>query len=138
MNLKPFFFTVVPPVAIGVVLWKLANGPLTAVRMVGLIFTVGGLSMLTIARIQLGNSFSIAPQAKQLVTRGLYSRIRNPIYLFSALTIAGLFIYMERLFLLVFLAALIPLQYLRARQESRVLEERFGDEYRRYKAATWF
>jgi len=30
------------------------------------------------------------------------------------------------------------MQAVRAKKESAVLEEAFGDEYRRYKAQTWF
>jgi protein-S-isoprenylcysteine O-methyltransferase Ste14 len=30
------------------------------------------------------------------------------------------------------------LQITRARAEARVLEAHFGDEYRRYRASTWF
>jgi len=33
---------------------------------------------------------------------------------------------------------LIPLQLIRARIESHVLEEKFGDTYRQYKSQTWF
>ena len=33
---------------------------------------------------------------------------------------------------------LIPLQLWRARKESAVLEAAFGDEYRAYRAGTWF
>jgi protein-S-isoprenylcysteine O-methyltransferase Ste14 len=32
----------------------------------------------------------------------------------------------------------IPLQIWRARKESAVLEASFGEEYRRYRAGTWF
>jgi protein-S-isoprenylcysteine O-methyltransferase Ste14 len=33
---------------------------------------------------------------------------------------------------------LIPMQIVRARKEARVLEEKFGEEYRAYRARTWF
>jgi len=33
---------------------------------------------------------------------------------------------------------LIPIQIWRAGKESKVLEEKFGDEYRKYRAQTWF
>jgi protein-S-isoprenylcysteine O-methyltransferase Ste14 len=36
------------------------------------------------------------------------------------------------------LVPVLILQIIRARAESRVLEEHFGDEYRRYRASTWF
>jgi protein-S-isoprenylcysteine O-methyltransferase Ste14 len=36
------------------------------------------------------------------------------------------------------LLLLIPLQVWRARNEARVLEEKFGEEYREYRRRTWF
>jgi len=48
-------------------------------RLSGLVLLVVGLFFLAIAHIQLGNSFSIGPEARRLVTQGLYSKIRNPI-----------------------------------------------------------
>jgi len=41
----------------------------------------------------------------------------------------------------IFLLVLLPLpamQVWRARAEAKVLEARFGEEYRRYRAGTWF
>lgn len=90
------------------------------------------------ARIQLGNSFSVTPQARQLVTHGIYSRVRNPIYVFSALAIAGLFLFLGNLYFLLLLVVILRLQFFRARAEARVPEEHFGEQYRRYRAPTWF
>jgi protein-S-isoprenylcysteine O-methyltransferase Ste14 len=91
-----------------------------------------------LSRYQLGKSFSVSPQAKALVTHGIYSRIRNPIYIFSALMAVGIFLIFHRpkLFFLFFI--LLPVQLLRARQESRVLDSRFGEQYRAYRRKTWF
>jgi protein-S-isoprenylcysteine O-methyltransferase Ste14 len=69
---------------------------------------------------------------------GLYSSIRNPIYVFGGLLIAGVIIVTGRPILLLVLVALIPVQIIRARQESQVLEEKFGAEYAGYKRRTWF
>ena len=91
-----------------------------------------------IGRIQLGGSFSVRPKAHALVTHGLYSRIRNPIYVFGGLAIAGAFLYIDQPRYLWLFVVLIPLQIYRARQEGKVLEARFGDEYRQYKWRTWF
>jgi|SRR5580704_15993235 protein-S-isoprenylcysteine O-methyltransferase Ste14 len=110
----------------------------TASRVAGLVILIAGLALLTLARIQLGNSFSIKPQATQLVTHGLYAHIRNPVYVFSALALAGFVLYLNKPYLFLLFLILIPMQVLRARAEGRVLEARFGEQYRQYKAATWF
>jgi protein-S-isoprenylcysteine O-methyltransferase Ste14 len=45
---------------------------------------------------------------------------------------------LERPLLLLLLVPVLILQISRARAEARVLEAHFGDQYRQYKAATWF
>jgi protein-S-isoprenylcysteine O-methyltransferase Ste14 len=110
----------------------------TAMRITGIAIAAPALLLLMLARVQLGRAFSIQAKATTLVTSGLYSRIRNPIYVFGALFAAGLMIWSGKLWLLLFFAVLIPLQIFRSRKESEVLEARFGDEYRAYKRKTWF
>ena len=129
---------VIPLVAMAWLGLAMAPKPWTARCIVGLSVMICATAALTIARLQLGNSFTIRPQANVLVTHGIYSRIRNPIYIFSAIAIAGLLLYLNWLRLYWAFLILIPMQVFRARMESRVLEERFGEEYRRYKARTWF
>lgn len=80
----------------------------------------------------------VSPRATTLVTHGLYSRIRNPIYVFGLLLIAGLILYLDHPRLLLILLPVIPLQIIRARRESQVLQAHFGDAYRQYKSNTWF
>jgi protein-S-isoprenylcysteine O-methyltransferase Ste14 len=108
------------------------------VKVAGAIVAVIGLALLLTARLQLGRSFSVAAQAKKVVTTGLYSRIRNPIYVFSAMFLGGVAIVIGHPMLLLLLCVLVPLQIVRARKESQVLEAAFGEEYVRYKAGTWF
>ena len=110
----------------------------TRMRVAGLAIGLPALGTLIWARIELGGSFAVQPKATALVTRGIYSKIRNPIYVFSALVITGVFLYIERPLALCVLAAIIPLQIYRAGQEAKVLEEKFGEEYRQYRARTWF
>ncbi len=90
------------------------------------------------ARIQLGRSFAIRAKAKELVTDGIYSRIRNPIYFFSTFFIVGLILFSGQPYWLLVLLALIPVQIWRARKEAKVLEEKFGEAYREYRKKTWF
>jgi protein-S-isoprenylcysteine O-methyltransferase Ste14 len=52
--------------------------------------------------------------------------------------IAGIILCVNRPQLLWIFAIVIPLQVVRARAESKVLEEHFGDAYRQYRAGTWF
>jgi protein-S-isoprenylcysteine O-methyltransferase Ste14 len=112
--------------------------PWTVTRVVGVVIGLPSAALLILARLQLGGSFSVRPKAQTLVTRGLYSRIRNPIYVFGSLAIAGGFLYLNRPVYLALFVVLIPLQIYRARQEGKVLEARFGDEYRQYRSHTWF
>jgi protein-S-isoprenylcysteine O-methyltransferase Ste14 len=116
----------------------LGPGPHGVARVVGLLLGLIGLGVVILSRHTLGQSFSVAPKAKELVTRGIYSRIRNPIYIFAEVFLLGLTVILWRPELLILLAILIPAQVIRARKEAAVLEERFGDSYRAYRKQTWF
>src|SRR4029079_10386705 len=121
-------FTVIPPVVITAALGVLRPAQWDAMHVIGLILTIVGIGLLTIARVQLGNSFSITPQARALVTTGLYSKVRNPVYVSAAVVIAGFVMYVGMPMLLLLFLVLIPMQVLRARAEGRKLEETFGEE----------
>jgi protein-S-isoprenylcysteine O-methyltransferase Ste14 len=112
--------------------------PWTPMRVAGVLIGLPSLALLVLARIELGSSFSVTPKMQRLVTHGLYSRIRNPIYLFGCLVVVGVLLYISRPRALWILAALIPLQIYRSRREEKVLEAKFGAEYQQYKSRTWF
>lgn len=114
------------------------GAPWTASRIAGLAIAVPSFVLFAIARIQLGRAFSVQAKASALVTIGIYSRIRNPIYLFGSLTIAGIVLWANRPWLLLFFVVLVPLQVYRIRKEERVLAEKFGASYMEYKRRTWF
>jgi protein-S-isoprenylcysteine O-methyltransferase Ste14 len=94
--------------------------------------------LFVVARLQLGRSFSVRAKARELVTTGLYSRIRNPIYLFGGLIVVGVSLFVSVWGPLVVILVLAPLQIYRARKEEQVLARAFGEEYERYKKKTWF
>lgn len=107
-------------------------------HVIGMSIAAIGFALWLTARLQLGKSFSVRPEARALVTTGLYSKFRNPIYLFGGVAYAGLFIVWGEVIPLVFFLLIYPFyQFLRARKEAALLEKAFGDEYRRYKARTW-
>jgi protein-S-isoprenylcysteine O-methyltransferase Ste14 len=112
--------------------------PWTPARILGLAIAIPSFLLLVLARIQLGGAFSVQARASTLVSTGLYARIRNPIYVFSALMIVGIIIWASRPWWFLCLAILIPVQIVRSRKESRVLEEKFGEAYLGYKKKTWF
>ena len=128
--------------ALSVVVWlilaALWPGAWNTQRLVGIALLVVGTAFVLVARMQLGTSFSILPRAKKLVTRGLYGKIRNPIYVFGTIAVAGMLLILQITGLWILLIVLIAVQIFRAGREARALELRFGEEYRAYRKQTWF
>ena len=115
-----------------------ANGVWRPRFVIGLALVVPSFFLWALARHQLGDAFTPRAEARRLVTHGLYARIRHPIYFFAECMSIGIIIFLGLpLLLLVWVPAVIW-QISRARRESRVLEARFGEEYRRYRRQTWF
>ena len=135
---KHILLTLVVGGAVGGLLWQRPPAEWNAVPILGMTLIVAGFVLWTIARFQLGASFAVKAEARQLVTRGLYSKIRNPIYAFGSWVIAGAILVLGKPIWLLIFVILIPLQIWRAKKESAVLEAAFGEEYRKYKAGTWF
>jgi len=141
MERRPLYiFTTVQIAAVVAVLWVVFSmpGPWDLPRSVGVALILAGIGGIAIARYQLGKSFAIKPEAHQLVTHGVYSKIRNPIYVFGVVTLAGLVLVLHRPILWLGLLAIIVVQTLRAHREAQVLEAAFGDAYREYRRKTWF
>jgi protein-S-isoprenylcysteine O-methyltransferase Ste14 len=133
-------FAVAQIVAVAALLWIVFSRPepWDLQRYAGTALVVVGVAGIAAVRYQLGKSFSLKPEARALITGGIYSRIRNPIYVFGAIMIAGIVLVLHHPLLWLLLAAIILLQVLRARREAQVLEAAFGDAYREYRRKTWF
>jgi len=135
---KHILLTLVVGGTIGSLLWQHPPVAWTALPVTGLCLLIVGFILWTVARFQLGASFTVKAEARKLVTRGLYSKIRNPIYVFGSMVMAGWILVLGKpMWLLIFLLV-IPLQIWRTGKESAVLEAAFGEEYRKYRAGTWF
>jgi protein-S-isoprenylcysteine O-methyltransferase Ste14 len=116
----------------------LKEQPWTALRITGAILAVVGYVLVITARVQLGSSFSVRPEAKGLVQHGLYSRIRNPMYVFLDVMVIGLILALHVHWFFAILAAFAIFQARQARREARVLQEKFGQAYIDYRKQTWF
>ncbi len=112
--------------------------PWTAPHIAGFVIVIPAFVLFALARIQLGRAFSIQAKATTLVTTGIYSRIRNPIYVFGSLMAVGIIIWVNDPRLLLIFAVIIPMQIYRSRKEEQVLEKKFGAAYLEYKRKTWF
>lgn len=137
---KLYILTTAQLMAAVILVWVLATvkTPWNAQRYLGTVLAITGVACIVIARRHLGKSFAIKPEAHALVTTGIYSKIRNPIYVFGAVTVAGLFLVLQRPKLWILLFVLVIAQTIRARKEAQVLEAAFGEEYREYRRKTWF
>jgi protein-S-isoprenylcysteine O-methyltransferase Ste14 len=135
-----YLFAAVQVVVVCALLWFVITMPCAwdLQRSIGLFLLLAGLCGIAVARMQLGKSFAIRAEAHQLVTHGIYSKIRNPIYVFGTVLFAGFVLIIHRPVLWLLVLSIVILQTVRARREARVLEAAFGDAYREYRRKTWF
>jgi protein-S-isoprenylcysteine O-methyltransferase Ste14 len=122
----------------GLLALALRFGAHTTVWYAGLLLAWACFPFWLVARRQLGDAFTLKPEARQLVTRGLYARLRHPIYLFGSGAYFGALLALQVWPIVAGWLALLPLEVLRARRESRLLAATFGDAYAEYRRKTWF
>ena len=84
---------------------------------------------------QLGRSFSVMAEARQLVTSGVYRFVRHPLYLAEELAVIGIFMQFFSPWTVLLLAAQIGFQLRRMHNEEAVLAGTFS-EYPAYRAKT--
>ena len=115
--------------------WRAPND---AGRWIGVGIAVPSFALWLLARWQLGRSFTLAAEARALVTHGLYARVRHPVYIFSTLVLVGTALCLRSFLFGLYVVAVIVLQIVRIRREDAVLLAEFGDRYHAYRRATWF
>jgi len=116
----------------------LGTRPRTIPWWVGVGLAVVSFPFWVVARLQLGGAFSLGARAEQLVTHGLYARVRHPIYLFGCLAYFGSLLALQNRLILALWLTLTPIELLRIQREERALQLRFGPKYTEYKRSTWF
>jgi protein-S-isoprenylcysteine O-methyltransferase Ste14 len=114
--------------------WK---RPHTLTLFVALMIAAASFPLWILARLQLGSAFSFRASARRLVTTGLYSRIRHPVYLFGSIAGLASVLALQVWWLLALALLLEPITIVRAVREERVLKAAFGEEYERYRRRTW-
>jgi protein-S-isoprenylcysteine O-methyltransferase Ste14 len=102
---------------------------------VSLALLLGGHVLCAVTLLQLGRSFSVMPEARKLVTAGLYSTVRHPLYMAEAVATLGVFLQYRTPGAALLVAAQFAVQLWRMREEEKVLEAQFP-EYADYRART--
>jgi protein-S-isoprenylcysteine O-methyltransferase Ste14 len=105
---------------------------------IGIVIGLPSIILVITGRIQIGKSFAVLPKAKALVTNGLYSKIRHPLYLFIDIFFLSLIIISGVSFLPIIWIVLVVIQLIESEREEKLLMQAFGTEYEEYKAKTWF
>jgi protein-S-isoprenylcysteine O-methyltransferase Ste14 len=104
-------------------------------EMVATVLVLAGNALAVLVLVGLGRSFSIMAEARQLVTTGVYRRVRHPLYLAEELAVFGLVLQFLSGWTLLLLAVQVAFQLRRIRNEERVLSETFP-EYAAYRQKT--
>jgi protein-S-isoprenylcysteine O-methyltransferase Ste14 len=106
--------------------------------LVGGALMVVGIPLMIVSRVQLGSAFAIGPKATTLVTRGIYSKVPHPLFVFLDVALLGLVIAIRQRWLVAAWLALVALHAWAATREAKVLMRAFGNSYREYRARTWW
>jgi protein-S-isoprenylcysteine O-methyltransferase Ste14 len=116
----------------------MVGGQQTTLSYAALCLSLACAALWFIARWQLRDAFSVTAQARHLVTQGLYSKIRHPIYVFGTLAFLLVVLALQGWPALIIWAVVILIQVMRLRREEHVLAETLGAEYTAYRNTTWF
>lgn len=109
-------------------------------KIIGGIINVVGLVVWWSAKLTLGENWSAGygkPGIKKLVTHGIYSKIRHPLYWGINITLAGLVLLYPVIWFFVTSLAIIIYFFYRMRIEDDYLLKTLGEEYKNYKNKTW-
>ena len=103
--------------------------------LIGTSLVVLGTAFSIIAVGTLGRSFSIMAEARRLVTRGVYSIVRHPLYLAEEIAVLGIVVKVFSLPAVLLLTLHVAIQIRRMENEETVLKNAFP-EYETYMVQT--
>ncbi len=107
-----------------------------AMRVTGVILISGGLMVFILAFFNFGDSWRVGVDYETpgaLVTRGIFSLTRNPIYVFINAWFIGTFLINGTWIFLVFAVLAIAAQHWQILREEEFLKKRYGAAYERYR-----
>ncbi len=111
--------------------WR-ANPPFGIFQIASTVLILGGFVLLARAWFTLHK----AHQRRELARTGVYARLRHPEYAAFVLIMSGFLLQWPTLITLMMFPLLVFFYVWRARREEQEALERFGEDYRRYQAAT--
>jgi protein-S-isoprenylcysteine O-methyltransferase Ste14 len=106
-----------------------------SLEMISTVLTLIGTAGAIVALSQLGRSFSLMAETRQLVTSGPYRFVRHPLYLAEEVAVFGVFIQFASVWTALLFAANIAVQLRRMHNEELVLTASFP-EYGAYRQNT--
>jgi protein-S-isoprenylcysteine O-methyltransferase Ste14 len=106
---------------------------------VGIVLIIVGIGLIVLARrefAQYRQSMEPGRSISKIVRTGVFSISRNPLYLGIAVTLSGIALVFNALWILVFLIpALILCHFVLITPEERYLTNKFGEDYLAYTAS---
>jgi len=106
-------------------------------RIIGMLITITGVIIWIIARITLGKYFTMSTIPKGLITNGIYSKLRHPMYYGGILIYIGGGLFFRSIVGLIFTVILIlPMLIYFAIEEDKLLRLKFKEKYSNYKLKT--
>lgn len=109
---------------------------ITPFRIIGVALEVTAMAVFVSAIFSFGRSWRVGIDTVEpggLVTGGVFSITRNPIFLFLNLFFLGTFLIYPTLFFAISVIIVLSGNHFQIIQEERFLEEKYGDRYRNYK-----
>lgn len=140
ININTFFYDIYVDVTIVLVafLYAVLHYKDNIWSIIGICLACVSTILWIIARIQLGDAFSVEPKARPLVVKGLYAKIQHPMYIFSFLATVGVLLMLQNMYFYVILPVMAAVQIKRIKTENTLLKNMHGSAYDTYVKNVWF